>query len=174
MSLVSPLYFHLNWMKQHSVQCRLSRRLCKETCWLFHNFSLGSGNEVLSCSDHDAKLSSSRAEDSPWRGTPRRQLAWHIRPLQQLHKEGSSLCGNVAACVWLIVSKCISRGNSHLGCFLFKFGPGHLRMKKKSPCGFMLTTGHRSSETHLTPSTPATHLKWKSSAALLQSIHKHR
>lgn len=60
---------------------------------MFHNFTLGSGNEVLSCSDHDAKLSSSRAGDSPWRGAPRQQLAWHIRPLQQLHTEGSTLCG---------------------------------------------------------------------------------
>ena len=77
----------------------VSRRLCKETCWLFHNFSLGSGNEVLSCSDHDAKLSSSRAGDSPSRGTPRQQLAWHIRPLQQLHKERSTLCGYSYMCM---------------------------------------------------------------------------
>lgn len=125
-----PLYFHLNWMKQHSVQRCLSRRLRKETCWLFHNFSLGSGNEVLSCSDHGAKLSSSRAEDSPWRGTPRQQLAWHIRPLQQLHKDRSSLCGYMATCVWVIVCKQVhTQGNSHLGCFLFKFGPGHLWIK---------------------------------------------
>lgn len=80
--------------------CRavVSRRLCEETCWLFHNFPLGSGNEVLSCSDHDAKLSSSSAGESPRRGAPRQQLAWHIRPLQHLHKERSTLCGHVSVC----------------------------------------------------------------------------
>lgn len=81
-------------MKQHSVQrCGFPEGYVRRRAGCFTTFSLGSGNEVLSCSDHDAKLSSSRAGDSPWRCTPRQQLAWHIRPLQHLHKERSTLCG---------------------------------------------------------------------------------
>jgi len=123
MSPVLALYFHLNWKKQHCVQLSASRRLCKETCWLFHNFSLGSGNEELSCSDHDAKLISSRAGDSPWRGAPRQQLVWHIRPLQQLHKERSTQCGYlymtvfVHMCIQSFSSRCISAETAALGLF---------------------------------------------------------
>lgn len=77
-------------------------RLCKETCWLFHNFSLGSGNEGLSHSDRDAKLGSSKARDPLWRATPRRQLAWHIRPTAAASQERSALGGIYTSALCLV------------------------------------------------------------------------
>lgn len=64
----------------------------------FTTFLLEVEMRCSSCSDHDAKLSSSRAGESPRRGAPRQQLARHIGPLQHPHEERSTLCGHVSVC----------------------------------------------------------------------------
>lgn len=110
-----PLYFHPNWMKQHSEHRRaFPEGYVRRRAGHFTTFSLGSGNEALSCSDHDAKLSSSRAGDSPWRGSPRQQLAWHQTTAAASQVEVRAVWGfihafaHVCLCMRVYVIICVS------------------------------------------------------------------
>lgn len=143
------LYFHLNWMKQHSVRRRLSTRLCKETCWLFHNFSswMWKWGALL---------------QRPWR---KAQLLQSWFSLERHTKTAISMAYQTAAAasqgevqaVRVTRHVCVSDSSASKcaiwGVFSLNLDSGHLRIKSRS--------GRRSSETHST-----------SSAAVLRSIAK--